>query len=214
MRDQAVTKEAMERYLDVAQGIDQTIKINNQSANINELQRALRMEKNARTEVEKRAAADKANYESQLATVKEFRAMDKANYESQLATVKEFRAMDKASYESQRAADEEFRAYEKVLHAGVVEQWQLITKILTAPLSIDHAAETVALFKTMAVELKLQFDLTDAYRTQFNRGRLQEAKRTNKYRALCAENKSLHAALAAKDAEIARLKAAGGAMET
>ena len=162
MRNQAVSKEAMERYLNVVQGFDQTIKINNQSLCILKLQHFARIDREARAEGDKWAAAEKAKYESERATM------------------------------------EAFRAYEKVLYAGAVKQWQdqqhLITTILTAPFSIEHAAETDALIKTRDDRLKLQDDLIDAYQTQLTRGTLQMEENTNKYRADLSDEATKHRA--------------------
>jgi hypothetical protein len=113
-------------------------------------------------------------------------------------------AVEKAKYESQLATVDAFRAYEKVLYAGAVKQWQdqqqLITNILTAHLSIDHAAETVALIKTKDDRLKLQCDLIDAYQTQLTRGTMQMEENANKYRA------DLSDALAREAAATTRLR--------
>jgi hypothetical protein len=69
MRNQAVTKEAMDRYLNVVQGVDQTRTINNLSARNIALQNFARNDREALTEREKWAAAEKAIYEARLATM-------------------------------------------------------------------------------------------------------------------------------------------------
>ena len=162
MRNQAVTKEAMERYLNVVQGIDQTIKINNQSSCILKLQHFARIDREARAEGDKWAAAEKAKYESQFATV------------------------------------EALRTYEKVLHAGVVKQWeeerQVLIKYLTAPLSVDHAAEIEALIKMKDGQLKLQGELIDAYRAHLTSGSLLMEKNADKYRADLSNEAAKHRA--------------------
>ena len=162
MRNQAVTKEAMERYLNVAQGIDQTIKINNQSSCILKLQHFARIDREARAEGDKWAAAEKARYELQLAAV------------------------------------DEVRAIEKKVSGRVLKQWegesQLVINFLTAPLSVDHAAETAALIKTKDAQLKLQGELIDAYRAHLTSGTLQMEENTNKYRADLSDEATKHRA--------------------
>ena len=210
MRNQAVTKEAMERYLNVAQGIDQTIKINNQSSCILKLQHFARIDREARAKGEKWAAEEKAKYESQLAAVDEFRAYEKVLYagvvkqweEERQVLIKYLTAPLSVSHAAEidaliktrdgqlKLQGELIDAYRAHLTSGTL-QMEKDAKKYRADLSDEatkHRAEITKLYDRIAAlvdcdgNLRIQLRVADVHNT-------------------------MHvAALAAKDAEIARLK--------
>ena len=122
------------------------------------------------------------------------------------------------------------RAYERSLTTMMVKQMeerrQQFVDILTAHLSPAHAAANIAWFKAKDDHLKLGREQSDVYRAHLARMMTLNAKMEEDYRAAMSEEASvaasamaiatalkeyeavdaaMEAAMAAKDAEIARL---------
>ena len=131
------------------------------------------------------------------------------------------------------------RAYERALTSMMVKQMeesrQQVVDILTAHLSPARAAATFALFKAKDDHLKLGREQSDVYRAHLARMMTLNAKMEEDYRAAMSEEASvaasamaiatalkeyeavdaaMEAAMAAKDAEIARLTEELAAFQT
>jgi hypothetical protein len=146
---------------------------------------------------------------------------------------------DIMTIEAQLAMIDAERAYERSLTTMMVKQMeerrQQFVDILTAHLSPAHAAANIAWFKAKDDHLKLGREQSDVYRAHLARMMTLNAKMEEDYRAAMSEEASvaasamaiatalkeyeavdaaMEAAMAAKDAEIARLTEELAAFQT